>query len=104
GAQLLAIAVVGYAENLHVLDFRMTIQELLDLARIEVLAAADHHALDAADDVAIALVVDDGEVAGVHPAIGVEHVGGLLALVPIAQHDAVAAGAELAAAAAWHDL
>ena len=103
GAELLAVAVVGDAEDLHVLDLRMAIEEFLDLARIEVLAAADHHVLDAADDVAIALGVDHGEVAGVHPAVGVEHVGGLLRLVPIAQHHAVAAGAEFAALAARHD-
>ena len=60
----------------------MAVEELLDLARIEVLAAADHHVLDAADDVAIALVIDHGEIAGMHPAVGVEHVGGLFGLVP----------------------
>ena len=81
----------------------MAVEEFLDLARIEVFAAADHHVLDAADDVAIAFGVDDGDVAGVHPTLGVEHVGGLFALVPIAQHDAVAAGAEFAALAARHD-
>ena len=42
-------------------------------------------------------------IAGVHPAVGVEHVGGLFRLVPIAEHDAVAAGAEFAAFAARHD-
>src|SRR5882724_7046518 len=82
----------------------MTIEEFLNFSRIKVLAAADHHVLDAADDVAIALGIDDGEVAGVHPAILVEHIGGFLALVPIAQHDTVAARAELAALAARHDL
>jgi hypothetical protein len=46
----------------------MAVEEFLDLARIDVLAAADHHVLDAADDVAIALGVDGGEIAGVHPA------------------------------------
>ena len=46
----------------------MAVEELLDLARIDVLAAADHHVLDAADDVAVALVVHGREVAGVHPA------------------------------------
>src|ERR1700733_2842379 len=69
GAQLLAVALVGDAENLHVLDLRMAIQEFLDLARIEVFAAADHQVLDAADDVAIAFVIDDGDIAGVHPAL-----------------------------------
>src|SRR5262249_41143111 len=99
-----AIAGIGHAENLHVLNFWMAIEEFLDLARIQVLAAADHHVLDAADDVAIALVIDGGEVAGVHPAIGVENIGGLFLLLPITEHDAVAAGAELAAFAALDDL
>src|ERR1700761_9198437 len=74
----------------------MTVEEFLDLTRIEIFAASDHHVLDAADDVAIALIVDDAEIAGMHPAIRVEHVGGLFRLVPIAEHDAVAAGAEFA--------
>ena len=81
----------------------MAVEKFLDLARIEVLAAADHHVLDAADDVAVALGVDGGEIAGVHPAAGVEHLGGLLRLVPIAEHHGVAAGAEFAALAARHD-
>src|SRR3984893_7010343 len=81
----------------------MAIEEFLDLARIEVLAAADHHVLDAAGDVAIALGVDHGDIAGVHPAAGIEYVGGFFFFVPIAQHDAVAAGAEFAAFAAGHD-
>src|ERR1700688_1057066 len=102
GAEFLAVAVVGDAEDLHVLDLGMAIEEFLDLARVEVLAAADHHVLDAADDVAIAFGVDHGDVARMHPAIGIEHVGGFLRLVPIAEHDAVAAGAEFAAFAAWH--
>src|SRR5439155_1152521 len=34
GAELLAIAVVGDAEDLHVLDLGVAIEELLDLARI----------------------------------------------------------------------
>ncbi len=104
GAQLLAIAVVGDAEHLGVLDLRMLVEILLDLARIEVLAAADHHVLDAADDVAVALVVDGGEIAGVHPAAVVQHLGGLLRFVPVAQHDAVAARAQFTGLAARHDL
>src|SRR3712207_7186432 len=52
--------------------------ELLDLARVHVLPAADDHVLDPADDVEVAGVVHDGEVAGVHPAGGVEDLRGLL--------------------------
>src|SRR4029079_9012373 len=102
GGELLAAAIVRHSKDLDVLGFWMAVEEFLDLARIEVFAAADHHVLDAADDVAIAFRIDDGDVAGVHPALGVEHIGGLFCFVPIAQHDAVAAGAEFAALAARH--
>src|SRR4029077_5054176 len=62
GAELLAVARVGDADDLNILDLRVAVEEFLDLPRIDVLAAADHHVLDAADDVAIALVVERGEV------------------------------------------
>src|SRR5690606_12200662 len=58
GAQLLAEALVGDADHLHVEHLGVSVEELLDLARVDVLAAADHHVLDAADDVAEALVVN----------------------------------------------
>ena len=46
----------------------MGIEEFLDLARIDVLAAADDHVFDPADDVAVAVLVHDRKVAGMHPA------------------------------------
>ena len=79
-------------------------QELLDLARVDVLAAADDHVLDAADDVGVAVVVHHRQVAGVHPAGAVDRLGGLGRLAPVAQHDRVAAGAELTRHTARHDL
>jgi len=42
------------AHHLHVLHFRMAVEKFLDLARVYVLATADHHVLRAPDDVAIA--------------------------------------------------
>src|SRR5260221_8364897 len=39
GAKLLTITIVGGAENLHVLNLRVTIQKFLDLARIEIFPA-----------------------------------------------------------------
>src|SRR6266481_82696 len=102
-AEFLAVTIVGDAEDLNIQDLWMTKEKFLDLARVEVLTAADHHVLDAADDVAVALRIDDGDIAGVHPATGIEHVGGLFGFVPIAQHDAVAAGAQFAPFAARHD-
>ena len=78
----------------------MAEEVFLDLAREDVLAAADHHVLDAADDVAIALVVDGGEVARVHPAFGVDGFGGLFGIVPVANHDGITPRAEFARLAA----
>src|ERR1700730_15259652 len=49
GAELLTIARVGHTDHLHILDLRMAVEELLDLARINILAAADHHVLDPPD-------------------------------------------------------
>ena len=82
----------------------MAVEELLDLARIDVLAAADHHVLQAADDVDVALLVHGREIAGVHPARLVDRLGGLLRVVPVALHHRIAAGAELAGLAARHRL
>ena len=76
GHQLLAVALVGHADHLHVLDVGVGVEELLDLARVDVLAAADHHVLDPPDDVDVAVVVHHGEVAGVHPPVGVDGLGG----------------------------
>src|SRR6516164_11067323 len=55
GAQFLAIVPVGHTDHLHVLDLRMPVQKFLDLAGIDVLSTADHHILDAANNIAISL-------------------------------------------------
>ena len=47
-------------------------KEFLDLARIDVLAAANDHVLDAPDDVAVALRVDRREVSRMHEALRVD--------------------------------
>ena len=102
GADLLAVLRVGDAEDLHLRDLGVAEQELLDLARIDVLATADQHVLDAADDVAVALGIDRGQVAGVHPAVD-DCRRGALGIVPVAEHHAVALGAQLARLADRHD-
>jgi hypothetical protein len=76
GHQLLAVLLVGHADHLHVDDVGVGVEELLDLARVDVLAAADHHVLDPPDDVDVAVVVHHREVAGVHPPVGVDRLGG----------------------------
>ena len=81
----------------------MAVEVFLDLARIDVFAAADDHVLDAADDVAVAVGIEGGQIAGVHPAGAVQRLGRALRIIPIAQHHGVAPCAELARLAAWHD-
>src|SRR5579883_219269 len=68
GADLLAVLRIGHADHLHVLHLGMAVQELLDLAGIDVLAAADDHVLQPADDVDVAFGIHRREVAGMHPA------------------------------------
>ncbi len=63
GAQLLAIFGIGHANHLDVGNFGMGVQEFLNLAGINVFAAADHHVLDAADDIALSGLVDGGQIA-----------------------------------------
>jgi hypothetical protein len=87
GAQLLAVARSGTPKTCTSCHLGVAEQELLDLARVDVLAAADHHVLHAADDVAVALGVQRGQVAGVHPAVA-HRLGGALGVAPVALHHA----------------
>ena len=103
GAQLLAVAAVGHAHHLHVLHLGVAVEEFFDLARVEVLAAANHHVLDAPDDVHIALRVHHGQIAGVHKALVVDGFAGFFGIAPIAVHDGIALGTQLARLARCHD-
>jgi hypothetical protein len=64
GAELLAVLRVGHPDDLSVEDVGVGVEELLDLARVDVLAAADDHVLDPAGDLDEAVLVHDGEVTG----------------------------------------
>jgi hypothetical protein len=79
------------------------VQELLDLTRVHVLAAADHHVLDAPDDCAVPVVPHDGQISGVHPAFFVDGLAGPLLVAPVAKHHRVTAGAELAGLTTFHE-
>ena len=103
GAELFAVLLVGHAHHLHVLHLGVAVQKLFNLARVDVLAATDHHVLDAAYDVHVALGVHGGQVAGVHPAAFVNRLAGLGLVAPVAVHDRIAACAELATLAHGHD-
>src|SRR5206468_4141734 len=58
--------------------------------------------LDTAHDVDVAVGIQGGEVAGVHPAVLVDGLGRAGRVVPVADHDGVAAGQELTGGAARH--
>ncbi len=103
GAELLAQLGIGDPHHLHIGDLRVGVEKLLDLAGVDVLSAADDHVLDPPHDIAVALLVDDTDIAGMHPALGVDRFGGPLRIVPIAQHHRITAGAELARDPAWRD-
>src|SRR5918998_5551948 len=95
GHDLLAEALVRYADDLHVGDCGVAVEELLDLAGIDVLAAPDDHVLDPPDDPDVPVLVHRRQVAGVHPARRVDRLRGPLGLVPVARHHQIAARAEL---------
>src|SRR6516162_11080875 len=103
GAELFAVARIRDADDLHVLDLWVAVEKLLDLARVNILAAADHHVFDPAHDVAIAFFVDRREVAGVHPSGRINCLVRFLLVFPIAEHDQIAASQELAGGTARHD-
>ena len=69
--------------------------EVLDLGRIDVLAARDDQVVLAVDDVDVAVLVPASHVAGVQPAAPERPFGGV-GPVPVAAHDAVAADQDLA--------
>ena len=90
--ELFAHAGVGYADDLRGGDRRVLEQDLLDLARVDVLTAADDHVLRTPDDVHVAVGVHRREVTGVHPAAVVDRGVGRVGVLPVARHDEVAAG------------
>ena len=90
----------GQAEHERVEHFvELLLEEELDFARRDVGALRLHHLGGAADEVRAA-VVQEHAVAGVEPAVGVEHVLALLLVVPV--HEAVAPDPQLALLAVGH--
>src|SRR2546421_8419665 len=96
GHDLFAVLGVGNANDLYVAHVGVRVEELLDLARVDVLASANDHVLDPADDVDVAVLVHGGQVAGVHPAPAVHGLRRPFRLLLVAEHDRVAAGEQFA--------
>ena len=82
---------------MHVGDFGMGMEEVLHLARVDVLTTANDGIFGPPLEAEVAVGVHDGEIAGVQPALGVDGGGRWRRrVVVIALHDQVAARTQLA--------
>ena len=84
----------------------MGVQHVLNLRRVDIVAAGDDHPFQPLFEVDEALLVHDAQIAGVEPDLAVlvllEGLGGLPGIVHIAQHDRGAGQADLAHGAVRH--
>ena len=90
----LAPALVGHADDRSLHDLRAVGQHVLELGRVDVLAAGDDHVLRAADDPVEALLVLAREVAGLEPAVCES--AALCGVLPVAAHHVGRAHPDLA--------
>src|SRR4051794_27425863 len=101
GDHLLAELGVRHPDHRRLGDRGMLVEDLLDLARIDVVAGADDHVLLAVDDEEVPVLVDLRQVAAVEPAVADRLARGI-GPVPIALHHVVPADDDLADLAAMH--
>ena len=80
----------------------MLVEDLLDLARVHVVAAADDQVLLAIDDEEVPVLVGLGDVAGLEPPLAVDRLGRRVRSVPVALHHVVSADHDLADLAGRH--
>ena len=85
GADLLAQLGVRHCHDRRLGDGRVLVEHLLDLAGIDVVAAADDQVLLAIDDEEVAVLVDLREVTGVEPAAA-HRLGRRVGTLPVALH------------------
>ena len=69
GDRHLAVHVVGTADDRCFEHRAVLCERVLDLSRVQVLAASDDHVLDAVHERQVAVVVEHPDVAGVQPAV-----------------------------------
>src|SRR3984885_3865854 len=84
GLRGLAAIVVRNSDDAHFLDPRVLIDGLLDVARIDVEAAAEQHVLGPVDDIDEAVLVHIGDVARAEEAVRRHRVRGRFRLLPVA--------------------
>src|SRR5215471_1753468 len=92
-ADFFSKALIGNPKNLNGLHLGMLHQIFFDLAGIDILAPADKHVLDPANNVAETLAVEHGKIAGMHPAGGINGLRGQCILAPVAAHHRIASRA-----------
>src|SRR5215207_9388113 len=102
GTDLLAQTVVWDAHDRDLADGGMLVEDLFDLARVDVEPAADDQLLLAVDDEEVAVLVALREIAGVQPSVLVDGPGGRFRAVPIAAHHHRPANQDLAYVALRH--
>src|SRR5258705_9029048 len=68
-------------------DGGVCIENVLDLAGIDILAAADDHVLAPASNAAISVLVETPQIAGVKPAFGIDCRSRRFGIVEIVFHD-----------------
>ena len=71
-----AEARIGNADHLHLADLGMGVEKLLDFAGIDVFAAANDYVARTAGEVDASVFAHDAQVAGVQPAVGLDHLRG----------------------------
>ncbi|MCY1413979.1 hypothetical protein D9M71_294170 [compost metagenome] len=92
----LAGLVVGHADGRAAGHLGMRHDHVLDLVRVDVEAGHDDQVLLAVDDAYIAIRVDHRDIAGLQPALGIQHLGRGIGALPVALHHLRALDAQLA--------
>jgi hypothetical protein len=85
-----ALQLVGHGDDGRLMDAGMALQHLLDLAGIDVLAAAHEHVVGAADEEEEAVLVAAEHVAGAVEAVRRHGLGGDLGQLVIVGHQRAA--------------
>ena len=104
GHQLFPVFFIGDPDHIDIGNLRMVVEELLDLAGIDILPAPDHHVLQPPDNLDVSLFIHRPQIPGMVPPVGIKGGMGSARVVVVAFHDAVSTGADLADLSTRHDL
>ena len=102
--RLFAVLLRRAADDRNVLDAGHGTEEILDLLRRDVFAAADDEILETSGDIVVAVLVHASNVAGMKPAVLVDALRRLFGHLVVALHVVEAAAADLAIRIEWRDL